>query len=106
MSVPCRDETVIPATSARTTGANDRRSSKNENDMQNVGRWSDRVKLLAWDGSGMVLVTKWLEEGRFTWPPIRDGVVALTATQLSMLIDGLNWTRVTPKVVKRPVAMM
>jgi transposase len=34
----------------------------------------DRVKLLAWDGSGMVLVTKWLEEGRFTWPPIRDGI--------------------------------
>ena len=54
----------------------------------------------------MVLVTKWLEEGRFTWPPIRDGVVSLTATQLSMLIDGLDWTRVTPKVVKRPVGMM
>ena len=67
---------------------------------------SDRVKLLAWDGSGMVLVTKWLEEGRFTWPPIRDGVVSLTATQLSMLIDGLDWTRVTPKVVKRPAGVM
>jgi transposase len=26
---------------------------------------SERIKLLAWDGSGMVLVTKWLEEGRF-----------------------------------------
>jgi len=62
----------------------------------------DRVKLLAWDGSGMVLVTKWLEEGRFTWPPIRDGVVSLTATQLSMLIEGLDWTRVVPKVVKQP----
>ena len=67
---------------------------------------SDRVKLLAWDGSGMVLVTKWLEEGRFIWPPIRDGVVSLTAAQLSMLIDGLDWTRVTPKTVRRPVAMM
>ena len=77
--------------------------------MQNVGSWADRVKLLAWDGSGMVLVTKRLEQGRFTWPPIRDGVVSLTATQLSMLIDGLDWTRATltratPKVVKRPVA--
>jgi transposase len=41
---------------------------------------ADRVKLLGWDGSGMVLVTKWLEDGRFTWPPIRDGVVHLTAT--------------------------
>jgi transposase len=64
------------------------------------------VKLLAWDGSGMVLVTKWLEEGRFAWPPICDGVVSLTATQLSMLVDGLDWTRVTPKTVKRPVGMM
>jgi transposase len=36
---------------------------------------ADRVKLLAWDGSGMVLVTKWLHQGGFTWPPIRDGVV-------------------------------
>lgn len=47
----------------------------------------DRVKLLAWDGSGMVLVTKWLHQGRFTWPPIRDGVVHLSATQLAMLLD-------------------
>lgn len=37
----------------------------------------DRVKLLAWDGSGMVLVTKWLHQGRFTWPLIRDGAVHL-----------------------------
>lgn len=63
---------------------------------------SDRVKLLAWDGSGMVLVTKWLEQGRFTWPPIRDGVVDLTPTQLAMLLDGLDWTRVSPKLVKQP----
>ena len=34
---------------------------------------ADRVKLLAWDGSGM-----WLHERRFTWPPVRDGVVHLT----------------------------
>jgi transposase len=63
---------------------------------------SDRVKLLAWDGSGMVLVTKWLHEGHFTWPPIRDGVVHLSATQLAMLVDGLEWTRVSPKAVKQP----
>jgi len=63
---------------------------------------SDRVKLLAWDGSGMVLVTKWLQEGNFTWPPIRDGVVHLSATQLAMLLDGLEWTRVSHKPVKQP----
>ena len=30
----------------------------------------DRLKLLAWDGSGMVLATKWLADGGFTWPSI------------------------------------
>ena len=54
----------------------------------------DRVKLLAWDGSGMVLVTKWLHQGRFTWPPILDGVVHLSATQLAMLLDGIDFGRV------------
>ena len=32
----------------------------------------DRIKLLAWDGSGMVLATKWLESGKFVWPPVAD----------------------------------
>nr|WP_233287021.1 IS66 family insertion sequence element accessory protein TnpB [Bradyrhizobium oropedii] len=47
----------------------------------------DRAKLLAWDGSGMVLVTKWLHQGRFTWLPTRDGIVHLSATQLAMMLD-------------------
>lgn len=64
---------------------------------------NDRIKLLAWDGSGMVLVTKWLHEGRFTWPPIRDGAVHLSPTQLTMLLDGLDWTRASPKPVRQPV---
>lgn len=66
---------------------------------------ADRVKLLAWDGSGMVLVTKWLHQGSFIWPPIRDGVVYLSASQLTMLLDGLDWTRVFPKPVKQPVVV-
>jgi transposase len=28
---------------------------------------------------------------------IRDGVVHVSATQLAMLLDGLDWTRVSPK---------
>jgi len=66
---------------------------------------ADRVKLLAWDGSGMMLVTKWLHQGSFTWPPIRDGVVHLSATQLTMLLDGLDWTRVSPKPVRPPAVV-
>lgn len=64
---------------------------------------SDRIKLLTWDGSGMVLATKWLEHGRFVWPPIADGAICLTATQLALLLDGLAWSQAVAPVVKRPV---
>jgi transposase len=62
----------------------------------------DRIKMIVWDGTGMVLVTKWLEESGFTFPPIQDGAVVLTATQLSVLVAGLDWTKVAERAVKRP----
>jgi transposase len=62
----------------------------------------DRLKMVVWDGTGMVLITKWLEEGGFTFPPAQDGSVSLTATQLSVLMAGLDWTRVAREAVKRP----
>jgi transposase len=43
---------------------------------------SDRLKVLTWDGSGLCLVTKRLESGGFTWPPVRDGVVTLSTVAL------------------------
>jgi transposase len=55
---------------------------------------ADRVKLLFWDGSGVVLATKRLEAGGFCWPKIEDGVVRLTAAQLAALLEGLDWKRV------------
>jgi transposase len=58
--------------------------------------------MIVWDGTGMVLVTKWLEESGFTFPPIQDGAVVLTATQLSVLVAGLDWTKVAERAVKRP----
>jgi transposase len=65
---------------------------------------SDRLKLLVFDGSGLILATKWLEEGGFAWPPVREGTMRVTGTQLAMLIEGLSeWSRVVPKVTKRPV---
>jgi transposase len=51
------------------------------------------LKLLVWDGSGLCLVTKRLETGSFTWPPVRDGAVTLTATQLRLLFTGMDWTQ-------------
>lgn len=34
---------------------------------------ADRVKILAWDGSGLVMLWKRLERGAFKWPPVTDG---------------------------------
>src|SRR3546814_2338578 len=33
---------------------------------------ADRIKLLLWDGTGLVLVTKRLETGTFRWPRFVD----------------------------------
>ena len=54
---------------------------------------ADRLKILAWDGSGLVLFWKRLEHGAFRWPPISDGVMRLTASQLAALVDGMDWSR-------------
>jgi transposase len=64
---------------------------------------SDRLKMITWDGSGMVMATKWLEEGSFAWPPEIDGAVSLSAAQVTMLVAGLNWKRVVEPEVKRPI---
>ena len=37
----------------------------------------DRLKLLVWDGTGVILATKWLEDGVFPWTPIQDGATRL-----------------------------
>ncbi len=63
---------------------------------------SDRLKLLVWDGSGLCLVAKRLESGAFTWPPVRDGAVTLTAAQLRLLFTGLDWTQLGVRTVAVP----
>jgi transposase len=65
---------------------------------------ADRVKLLIWDGSGLVLVYKRLEQGQFRWPSIEDGVMRLSPAQLAALIEGLDWRRVHTRRVARPTA--
>ena len=57
---------------------------------------ADRLKLVHWDGTGLVLYAKRLEQGTFRWPKIADGVMRLTPAQLAALIEGLDWTRVRP----------
>jgi transposase len=64
---------------------------------------ADRVKILYWDGTGLCLFHKRLEKGRFVWPPIVDGAIRLSAGQLGLLLEGLEWSRVRPKPVIAPV---
>ena len=55
------------------------------------GRRGDLVKLLWSDGDGMCMLTKRLERGRFVWPQAESGSVSLSAAQLSMLLEGIDW---------------
>lgn len=64
------------------------------------GRRGDRIKILWWDGDGLCLFYKRLEQGRFVWPQAEAGAVHLSAAQLSMLLEGIDWRR--PKRTQKP----
>jgi transposase len=55
------------------------------------GKRRDRLKALVWDGSGLCLYAKRLERGKFVWPRANEGALRLSAAQVAMLIEGLNW---------------
>ena len=65
---------------------------------------ADRVKLIRWDGTGLCLFAKRLEQGSFRWPKIEDGTMRLTPSQFAALIEGLDWTRVREVEVRTPQA--
>jgi len=68
---------------------------------------ADRLKLIYWDGSGIVLAYKRLEEYTFTWPGIKDGLMTLPHAQFEALFAGLDWRRVhaiqtrTPETIEQ-----
>ncbi|WP_445954552.1 IS66 family insertion sequence element accessory protein TnpB [Thauera sp. SDU_THAU2] len=55
------------------------------------GRRGDILKVLWFDGQGLLLLSKPLERGRFVWPQASGGGVSLTPAQLSMLLEGIDW---------------
>ena len=61
-----------------------------------VSRRADRVKILTWDKGGFVLVYKRLEKGQFKLPHMDPSAMAveIDATQLTMLLDGIDFGRV------------
>ena len=50
-------------------------------------RRADRVKILLWDGSGLVMIWKQLQQGSFRWPTIMDGVMKLSPVEFAALND-------------------
>jgi len=65
---------------------------------------ADRLKILVWDTSGLVLIWKQLQQSSFRWPPVMDGVMKLSSVEFAALFDGLDWTRVQAiKAIHKPI---
>ncbi|MDM9645778.1 IS66 family insertion sequence element accessory protein TnpB [Rhizobium sp. S163] len=63
------------------------------------------MKLIYWDGSGLVMAYKRLEEHTFTWPDIRDGLMTLGHAQFEALFAGFDWRRVRSVEARAPIAI-
>ena len=70
--------------------------------MLNGVRFGDRIKVLVWDQTGIVLVHKRLEGAKFVWPAVRGGVMKMSPAQFSALFEGLDWRLVRPEAAQRP----
>lgn len=64
-----------------------------------TNRGRNRLKILCWDGSGLWVLAKRLERGRFGWPVGEGSSVAFRSEELLALVTGLevrakaNWYR-------------
>jgi len=65
---------------------------------------ADRLKLLYWDGSGLVMAYKRLEEHVFKWPAISNGMMRLSHAQFEALFSGLDWRKVYALEARPPAA--
>ena len=66
---------------------------------------SDRLKLIVWDGTVLVMTYKRIEGKGFEWPQMQDGVISINKSQFEALFEGLDWKRVTPRFSRRPIAV-
>jgi transposase len=66
---------------------------------------ADRIKILWWDGTGLCLLAKRLEQDQFHWPRLTAGVIRLSSAQLMALIEGMDWRRVRVREAIRPTSV-
>lgn len=64
---------------------------------------ADRLKLIVWDGTGLILVHKRIEGSGFVWPRVRHGIISLSKSQFEALFEGLDWQRVVARASRYPV---
>jgi transposase len=65
---------------------------------------SHRLKLLYWDGTGLVMAYKRLEEHSFSWSAVTEGLMTLSQAQFEALFSGLDWRRVRTVEARAPEA--
>lgn len=65
----------------------------------------DKIKILMWDGTGLVLIYKRVEGTGFVWPKLNEGTISLTKAQFEALFEGLDWRRVETANYLRPSIM-
>jgi transposase len=51
----------------------------------------DLIKILWHDGLGLSLYAKRLERGRFIWPTVSKGGLAISVAQLGYMLEGIDW---------------
>ena len=50
----------------------------------------DRLKILAWQGDGFALYLRRLEKGTFRFPTSTDAAASVSATELAMILGGID----------------
>lgn len=62
----------------------------------------DKMKVLMWDGTGLVLIYKRIEGKGFVWPKMSEGTITMTKAQFEALFEGIDWRRVSSASYHRP----
>ena len=60
-------------------------------------RRGDRLKILAWQGDGFALYLRRLEKGTFRFPTAAAAEVSITATELAMILGGIDLGSAKPR---------